>query len=134
MNVASTKLWVSLARKGNVMFIDARAIGFPLTDAILRHVESRLESALGPFAQFVVSVTARLQDVNANRGGIDKRCSVVVALRRRGVVAAEDTHTNLYVAVDTVAHRLRRAVKRAVKRPRSRQRKDPQRPGVLVTV
>ena len=116
------------------MFIDTRAIGFPLTDAILRHVESRLESALGPFARFVVGVTARLQDVNASRGGIDKRCSVVVALRRRGVVAAEETHVNLYVAVDAVAHRLRRAVKRAVTRRLSRERKDPQRPGALVRV
>jgi ribosomal subunit interface protein len=116
------------------MFIDARAIGFPLTDAIQRHVESRLESALGPFARSVVKVTARLQDVNASRGGIDKRCSVVVALRRRGVVAVEETHADLYVAVDMVVHRLRRAVKRAVKRRLSRERKDPQRPGALVAI
>ena len=79
-------------------------------------------------------MTARLQDVNANRGGIDKRCSVVVALRRHGVVAAEETHADLYVAIDTVAHRLRRAVKRNVKRHLSRERKDPQRPGALVTM
>jgi putative sigma-54 modulation protein len=115
------------------MFIDTRAISFPLTDAILRHVESRLESALGPFARFIVSVTARLQDVNGSRGGIDKRCSVVVALRRRGVVAVEETHANLYVAIDAVAHRLRRVVKRAVTRHRSRERKDLQRPGALMT-
>ncbi len=126
--------WVGRTRKGNVMFIDVRAIGFPLTDAILRHVESRLEAALGPFARSVVTVTVRLQDVNASRGGIDKRCGVVVALRGRGVVTAEVTDGDLYAAVDAVARRARRAVKRAVKRHLSRERKDPQRPGALVTI
>lgn len=114
------------------MFIDTRAIGFPLTDAILRHVESRVESALGPFAQAVIRVTVRVQDVNARRGGVDKRCTVVVALRQRGVVAAEVTDQDLYAAVDAVAPRIRRAVKRAVKRHLARERKDPQRPGTLV--
>ena len=105
-----------------------------MSEAILRHVESRLESALGPFARSVVRITARMQDVNANRGGIDKRCGVVVALRRHGVVTAEVTDQNLYVAVDAVAHRIRRVVKRAVKRHVSRERKDRQRPGALLTI
>ena len=116
------------------MLIETKALGFSLTEAIQRHVESRIETALGPFARAVVGVTVRLQDVNANRGGDDKRCSVVVTLRRRGVVAAEETHADLYVAIDKVAHRLRRAVKRSVRRHLSRERKDPQRPGALVTM
>jgi putative sigma-54 modulation protein len=116
------------------MLIETKALGFSLTEAIQRHVDSRIETALGPFAQALGSVTVRLQDVNANRGGDDKRCSVVVTLRRRGVVTAEETHADLYVAIDTVAHRLRRVVKRAVKRHLSRERKDPQRPGALVTM
>ena len=116
------------------MLIDTRAIGFPLTKGILRHVKSRLETALGPFARNVLGVTVRLEDVNADRGGVDKRCSAVVALRRRGVLVAEATHEDMYVSVDDVANRLRRSVKRAVKRRVSLQRKDPQRPGTLVTI
>ena len=116
------------------MRVETKALGFPLTPAIRRHVESRLNTALGPFARTISSVTARVQDVNADRGGVDKRCNVVVMLRRRGVIAADETHADLYVAVDTVAHRLRRAVKRVVKRHMSQERKDPQRPGALVTI
>jgi putative sigma-54 modulation protein len=116
------------------MLIETKALGFSLTEAIQRHVESRIETALWPFAPAVFSVSVRLRDVNANRGGVDKRCNVVVTLRRRGVVAAEETHADLYIAIDTVAHRLRRAVKRVVKRHLSRERKDPQRPGALVTI
>ena len=40
------------------MFIDTRAIDFPMTDAILRHVESRVESALGPVARWVTVTDA----------------------------------------------------------------------------
>jgi ribosomal subunit interface protein len=116
------------------MLIDTRAIGFGATEAILRHVESRLEAALGAFARNVLRVTVRLEDVNADRGGIDKRCSVVVALRRRDVVVAEAIHENLYAAVDEAATRIRRSVKRAVKRRVALQRKDPQRPFALVTI
>lgn len=68
------------------MEIDIRAMGFTLTEGIRDHVESRINSALRPFAAWVVKVTARLEDVNANHGGIDKRCSVVAAIRRRGTI------------------------------------------------
>ena len=114
------------------MFIDTRAIDFPLTDAILRHVESRVESALGPVARWVMTVTARLEDVNAVRGGVDKRCRLVAALRRRGVVVAEATDADLYAAVDEAGSRIRRSALRAVTRRVPRERKDPQRPGALV--
>ena len=116
------------------MFIDTRAIDFPITDAILRHVESRVESALGPVARWVTTVTARLEDVNAVRGGVDKRCRLVVALRRRGVVVAEATDADLYAAVDEAASRMRRSALRAVTRHIPRERKDPQRPGALALV
>ena len=116
------------------MLIDTRAIGFPLTEALQSHVESRLESALRPYARFVVTVTARLQDINADRGGRDKRCRVVVSLRRRGMVAAEVTHEDMYAAIDSVANRLRRTLKRAVKRRVSLERLNRQRPGALVTI
>jgi putative sigma-54 modulation protein len=114
------------------MFINTRAIGFALTDAILRHVEARVESALGPFSRRVLKATVRLEDVNADRGGNDKRCSIVVALRRRGVEIAEATHADLYAAVDEATSRIRRSVRRASKRHLARDRRDPQRPGALL--
>lgn len=114
------------------MFIETRAIDFLLTDAILRHVESRVESALGPVTRWVMTVTARLEDVNASRGGVDKRCRLVAALRRRGIVVAEATDADLYAAVDEASSRIRRSALRAVTRRGPRERKDPQRPGALV--
>lgn len=113
------------------MLIHTRAIGFPLTDAILRHVESRVEAALGPFSKRVLKATVRLQDVNADRGGVDKRCGIVVALRRRGVEIAEATDADLYAAIDEAAHRIRRSVRRASKQNLAIDRRDSQRVGAL---
>jgi ribosomal subunit interface protein len=115
------------------MLIYSHANGFPLTDAIWRHVEARVEAALGPFARWLLKATVRLKDVNADRGGDDKRCRIVVRLRRHGVEIAEATHADLYAAVDEAANRIRRSVRRATKRHLARDRRDPQRPGALVT-
>src|SRR5687768_14501242 len=111
------------------MLVDTRAIGFALTDAIHSHVESRVEAALGPVAPWVLNVTARVEDVNAERGGIDKRCWLVTSLRGHGVAVAEAIDADLYAAVDEAAARLRRSAVRAVKRHAGRERKHRQRPG-----
>ena len=116
------------------MLIETRAVDFPLTDAIRRHVESRVESALGPVAAWVLGVTARVGDVNADRGGVDKRCSLVASLRGRGTVVVEAMNADLYAAVDDAAGRLRRSAVRAVSRPMARERKDVQRPGALLSI
>jgi putative sigma-54 modulation protein len=116
------------------MLIETRAIGFAPTDAIQRHVQSRIEAALGPVAGWVLNITARVEDVNADRGGIDKRCSLVASLRGRGVAVAEALNADLYVAVDEAASRLRRSAARTVKRRVARERKDPQRPGTLLSI
>jgi ribosomal subunit interface protein len=116
------------------MFIDTRAIGFPLTDAINAHVESRLVSTLAPVRQHVTAVTARLDDMNAGRGGIDKRCRVSAVVARKSTVVAVATCVDLYEAIDQATKRLRRSVVRSIKRPVARERKNSQRPGVLVPV
>jgi putative sigma-54 modulation protein len=113
------------------MLIATRSMGFSLTEAIRRHVESRVEAALGPVARWTVSVTVRLADVNADRGGVDKRCQLVASLRRHGVVVAEATDADLYAAIDEAADRIRRSAVRVVTRHIPRERKDPQRPGAL---
>lgn len=116
------------------MFIDVRTLGFCLTGAIRAYVESRIKSALGPSARRVVKVTARLDDVNAGRGGVDKRCSLVVALRRRGSAVAQAMHEDLYAAVDEASRRVRQSVRRLARRRIARERKDRQRPGALMAM
>ena len=114
-----------------MMTIDTRTMGFASTDAIRRYAETRVSRALSPVARWISSVTVRAEDVNAGRGGVDKRCSLVATLRHRGAVVAEATDADLYAAIDAAAARLRRGALRAVKRPFARDRKYPQRPGAI---
>jgi ribosome-associated translation inhibitor RaiA len=105
------------------MMIRTRALDFPLTPSIRERVESRIKSAVKPVGDRVIVVTARLEDVNASRGGIDKRCRFVAGLRKTGIVAAEATDIDLYAAIDRAAARLRRAVLTATRRQVSRDRR-----------
>jgi ribosome-associated translation inhibitor RaiA len=82
----------------------------------------------------MLRVTVRLDDVNSDRGGIDKRCSIVVALRRHGVEIAEAIDTDLYAAINEAATRARRSVIRTAKRQLTLARRDAQRPGALATM
>ena len=98
------------------MFIDTRAMGFRLTDAIQTHAESRVARALGFASQCISRVVTRLEDVNAERGGVDKRCQIVAFVSGQTPVVAQDVKTDLYAAIDVAAARLRTAVLRQLKR------------------
>ena len=117
------------------MVIDTRAIGFALTEAILRHAEARVESALGFTARHVPRVTVRLDDVNGQgHGGADKRCRIVATLggRSHRTLAAEAVDADLYAAIDAAAAKARHAALRQAKRSLAMERKDRQRPGTFV--
>jgi ribosome-associated translation inhibitor RaiA len=117
-------------RRSRNMTIDVRATAFALTHPIKVHAESLAAAALGPFSDLVQHATVRLDDVNATRGGVDKRCRVLATLRGR-VLIAQALHEDLYVAIDKAARRMRRLMVRSIKRPLRRQRLSPQRPGAL---
>lgn len=105
------------------MMIEAKALDFPLTDAILSHVRTRIGRALRPAGRVAGGVTVRLHDVNAVRGGVDKRCQVIMALPQRRVIVAEARDEDLYASVDRAAARLRRALVRAMRRRRAVKRR-----------
>jgi putative sigma-54 modulation protein len=119
-------------RKGGTdVIIETRAIGFSLTDAIQRHVEHRVESTLGALSHRILKVTVRLEDVNALRGGVDKRCGVVVALRHNRTIVAEAVNVDMYAAVDAAVTRARHGVVRRLMRPARLHRQLAKRPAAL---
>lgn len=114
------------------MNFDIRARGFELTESIAQRVESKVTAALEPLGHHVVGVAARVGDVNAERGGVDKECRIVVTLDRHRTAVASAVDEDLYAAIDEAARRVRRATQRLSTRKVGRQRSDPQRPGTLV--
>lgn len=96
------------------------------TDAIRRHVERRVQTAVGRLSHRVRSVTIRLDDINGPaRGGADKACQIAITLAspRRTPVVIEEVHADLYLAVSQAAERMSHAVRREldrVRHPRAR--------------
>jgi ribosome-associated translation inhibitor RaiA len=96
--------------------------GFDLSDAIAEHVTNRVGFALGTASDQINTVSVRMTDVNADRGGNDKRCRMVVDLRGPRTIVVEATHADLYTAIDDAAAVAKEAVWRHLKRRQTLQR------------
>ena len=79
-------------------------------------IERRLRFVLGRFGTRIGSVTVHLADLNGPRGGLDKRCRIVVRLVRAGQVFVEDTDADLGAVVDRATDRVGQAVRRELER------------------
>jgi ribosomal subunit interface protein len=104
--------------------MDICSLNFDLTPAISDHAAMRVEGATRLAADFMAGVMVRLWDVNAQRGGVDKACRIVVWLPGRSTVVAEAVDRDLYVAIDLAAARMKRALHRHVDR-RQTLRREP---------
>jgi ribosome-associated translation inhibitor RaiA len=76
-----------------------------------KRIEDRIRLALSRFAPLVQGVTATVTDENGNRGGIDKRCRLVVRLRA-GTVVVNEQASAVMAAVTQAAERTARSVAR----------------------
>jgi len=104
------------------MLIDVRAFGLTLSASLRRYMETRLQAALRPCTGAVTRVIARLTDINATHGGVDKRCSLIAVLRHEGPVAVHGLDSDAYASIDHAATRMRRAVLRTLTRHARRER------------
>lgn len=77
----------------------------------------RLEFALGRFRPRLREVSARVNDVNGPRGGIDKSCVITMHLDRTArSIVIEDVDADPMVVVDRAADRAGRTLARALAR------------------
>jgi putative sigma-54 modulation protein len=106
------------------MKMDIRFHGLELSPALRDHARNRLASRLRRFGREVSEVTVRIGDVNGPRGGVDKRCRIVVRGPRFGPWTLEELHTDPYGAVDAATGRLAQAVARAISRARDAELGD----------
>jgi ribosome-associated translation inhibitor RaiA len=118
--------------KEKVMRVEIRRRGMKVTEELRVHLRERLRLALGRFARSIDLVRVYLRDVNGPRGGLSKKCRVVVELPRRGRVVMTGVDTDIFTAITRTASRARFAVRRHVKRRLARRhprRLNPQRFG-----
>ena len=88
----------------------------PLSDALRQYVERRLRFALDRFDHRLDQLQVRLDDVNGPRGGLDKRCRIIVVGRPSWRIQVEGTGTTFDRAIDSAAARATRSVGRLLKR------------------
>ncbi|MFO1006208.1 MAG: HPF/RaiA family ribosome-associated protein [Planctomycetaceae bacterium] len=79
-------------------------------------VQRRMHFALGRFSGRIRCVTLVFSDINGCRGGVDKKCRVVVVLSPQGEIVLEEIATNIEAAVATIADRVARAISRTLDR------------------
>lgn len=82
-------------------------------------IERRMMFALDQFDSWVVDATVYVEDVNGNKGGIDKSCRVLVNLRSGKTIKVEDIDAELMAAVARAADRLSNVVGREIEKKRA---------------
>lgn len=71
----------------------------------------KLNNALSRFSHVVQDVTMRMHDINGpDRGGVDKRCRVVLRLKGNSFVVVEELGVDMTEAINRVADRLHYSV------------------------
>ncbi len=86
-------------------------------------IETNIDDALARFEKRVSRATVYLSDQNGPRGGIDKRCRIVVKLHRQGEITVEDSSNRWLGAVAGAVDRLRRTISRQLDKWRSRRKR-----------
>jgi len=109
------------------------ALDFGLTDALRRHAERRLRSALTCHDEHIQRVVMRLSGYSGAHGGVDKCCHVQVLLAGLPDVVVEDVEADLYVAISRAVHRAGRTIQRRLVRRRDKARMSGQPGTVSVT-
>ena len=86
------------------------------------HIEHRLSLALDRFERSIRHVVMHIYDMNGPRGGVDKKCLALIALRPGGSVAYELTDTDIFSAVDRLSDKLKERLRRVLDKRRSKRR------------
>lgn len=87
------------------------------------HVHTRMHYAIGRFASRILRISVRLRDLNGPKGGEDKQCQIVLALKSGGEVVIEKNSSSWLEVVDTAAASAGRVISRIVSREHSFDRK-----------
>lgn len=95
------------------MRVDIFARNLELQPALRDLVDRRVRFALARFADRLLAVRVRLDDLNGPRGGLDMRCRMTARLRGGGQVDAEVTDLQVEPAICRCVDRLARRVRDA---------------------
>jgi len=89
-----------------------------LTDALRDYAEEKISGATIVLEERLASVKVTLTGAGAKK---KSTAEVVCTIHKRGTLAAHAQHQNMYAAIDLVADKVARQLRRAKEKPRSRR-------------
>lgn len=81
-------------------------------------IQRRIQFALGRFVSRIRRVSATFSDINGAKGGVDKRCRLLVSLIPNGEVVVDDVDMSVEAAAANVSEKAARTVARLLERSR----------------
>ena len=100
------------------MQLNVQARPFKLTPALEASVAHNLSAVESRFGDRIRKVTVRMDDINGDKGGIDKRCRIVIDAQPRHTVVAQALTEDMYQSISVAARRAETALTRSLQRSR----------------
>ncbi|RLS37969.1 MAG: HPF/RaiA family ribosome-associated protein [Planctomycetota bacterium] len=98
------------------MLIDVVHRNVRVTQEQKEWIQRRIDFALSRFARRIRRVSLIFSDINGARGGVDKKCRIVVTLSPQGEIMIDETAVNIEAAVAVISDRVARAISRTLER------------------
>ena len=102
------------------MRFDIQSMHLGLDHGVLDLIRRRFEHGLDQFTHYILGGRILLSDVNGPKGGVDKRCRVLLRLRWAQAIVIEENGAELPRVIGRAADRLAASVGRAVERAKHR--------------
>jgi ribosome-associated translation inhibitor RaiA len=98
--------------------LEIRSRHIPVTEELRAYCERRIDFSLSRFRDHLRDVTLRLEDANGPKGGLDKRCILIIRLRRGAPIVHSTEDSSVMASVDRSVDRASQAVSRVLERER----------------
>ena len=100
------------------MRFDVRCIHLDNSEHVDRHAREKFAAALGNFSGRVERVDVVLEDLHGTKHGVERRCTIRVALSGAGEAHVQHIDPDIYHAIEEAARRIKRTVRRRINRRR----------------
>jgi len=105
------------------MTIDIRFCGLESSESLRAHIIRRIRFQVRRLGRVLSAVVVRFSDVNGPKGGVDKRCQVLLRGPGHRPVMIEELGADAYATADIAVERAARAAGRGRDRARAARRR-----------
>jgi putative sigma-54 modulation protein len=114
LSLAASRLMKPQTKGASNMLIDIHTSRVAWTAEDEAHIKRRVRFALSRFAHRITRVAVRLVDINGPRGGVDKRCRVLIELQGNSPVLVETQGMRLQQLIDRTMERVSHTVRKRI--------------------